>query len=168
MITHKFLLFVSYVPNYTGLLHRAFWKEFFCVLGRLHKVLSVNAPTTHINCLGINCPITRTSVTRKNCFRIICVIISGPIVNNSFKGLSRDYPGTVPGLSRHFLEMSWEFCLCVSLFPQEKATHKQIWSPPVLGTIPKSCLCVLVFFSTQRESFRAGFPADVIRADVRG
>ena len=41
----------------------------------------MNAPTTHINCLGIKLPITRTSVTPKNCFRIICVIISGRIVN---------------------------------------------------------------------------------------
>ena len=51
-----------------------------CNSGRLHKVLSVKAPITHINCLGINFPITHTSVTQKNCFRIICVIISGLIV----------------------------------------------------------------------------------------
>ena len=58
----------------------AFWQELFCVTGRLHKVLSVNAPITQVNCLGIDFPITRTSVTRKNCFRIICVIISGLMV----------------------------------------------------------------------------------------
>ena len=82
MITHKFLLFGNYFPNYTGhLLHRAFWQEFFCVIRGLRKVLSVNLPITHINCLGINFPITRTFVTQKNCFRIICVIISGLIVN---------------------------------------------------------------------------------------
>ena len=44
-------------------------------------------------------------------------------INKNFKGLSRDYPGTVPGLSRPFPEISWEFCLCVSLFPQEKGKH---------------------------------------------
>ena len=41
----------------------------------------------------------------------------------NFPGLSRDYPGTVPGLSRDCPEISWEFCLCVSLFPQEKGKH---------------------------------------------
>ena len=40
-----------------------------------------------------------------------------------FPGIVRDYLGTVPRLSRHFPEISWEICLCVSLFPQEKATH---------------------------------------------
>ena len=35
-------------------------------------------------------------------------------------GLSRDYPGTVSGLSQHFPEISWEFCLCVSCFPPRK------------------------------------------------
>ena len=76
--THTFLLFGNSFANYTGhLLHKAFWQELFCVIRRHHKVLSVNAPITHINCLGIDFPITRTSVTQKNCFRIICVIISG-------------------------------------------------------------------------------------------
>ena len=36
--------------------------------------------------------------------------------NDIFAGLSRDYPGIVPGLSRHFPEISSEFCLYVSLF----------------------------------------------------
>ena len=45
----------------------------------------MNALITHINFLGIDFPIARTSqpvtsVTQKNCFRIICVIISGLIV----------------------------------------------------------------------------------------
>ena len=81
MITHTFLLFGNSFPNCTGhLLHKAFWQELFCVIRRLHKVLSVNAPITHINCLGINFPITCTSITQKNHFRIICVIISGLIV----------------------------------------------------------------------------------------
>ena len=47
--------------------------------GCLHEVFSVHVPITHMNCLGINFPITHTSVTQKNCFRIICVIISGLI-----------------------------------------------------------------------------------------
>ena len=45
------------------------------VIGHFHKVL-------HINCLGSNFPTTRTSVTQKNCFRIICVTISGLIVKS--------------------------------------------------------------------------------------
>ena len=65
-------------PDYAGhLLYRAFWQEFFCVIRGLFKVLSVNVPITHINCLGINFPIAHTSATQKNCFRIICVILSG-------------------------------------------------------------------------------------------
>ena len=81
MITHTFLLFGNSFANYTGhLLHKAFLQQLFCVIWRLHKVLSVNAPITHTNCLGVNFPIARTSVTQKNCFQIICVIISGPIV----------------------------------------------------------------------------------------
>ena len=43
--------------------------------------------------------------------------------SQNFTGLSRDYPGTAPGLSRPFPQISWEFCLCVSLFPQEKGKH---------------------------------------------
>ena len=42
----------------------------------------MGAPIAHINCLGINFPITHTSVTQNNCFGIICVIISGLIVVN--------------------------------------------------------------------------------------
>ena len=56
----------------------------------------------------------------------------------------QDFHGIVPGLSRHFLEISWEFCLCVSLFPTRKATHKQFGPPPIPGTILRSCLCLLV------------------------
>ena len=36
-----------------------------------------------------------------------------------------DYPRTVPGVSRHFLEMSWDIYV-FPLFPKKKATHKQI------------------------------------------
>ena len=57
----------------------AFWQEFFCVIRAPVKGI-LKAPITHINWLGINFPIARTSVTQKNCFRIICVIISGRIV----------------------------------------------------------------------------------------
>ena len=37
-------------------------------------------PITHEDYLIINFPVARTSVTHKNCFQIICVIISGLIV----------------------------------------------------------------------------------------
>ena len=43
-------------------------------------VLFVNAPTTHIDCPGINFPIAPTPATQKNYFRSICVIILGLIV----------------------------------------------------------------------------------------
>ena len=80
MIT-DILLFGMYFPNYTeNLLHKAFWHELFCVIRRLYKALSVNAPITHIDCLGIKFPIARTSVAQENCFRSIYVIISGLIV----------------------------------------------------------------------------------------
>ena len=52
----------------------------------------MNAPITHINCLGIDFPITHTSVTQKNCFRIISVIISGLIVSTVPK-CSHSKPG---------------------------------------------------------------------------
>ena len=78
--THIFIIW-ELISNYTGhLLHMAFLQEFFCVIRAPMKVLSVNVPIAHINCLGMNFPITHTSVTQKNCFRIICVIISGLIV----------------------------------------------------------------------------------------
>ena len=62
------------------LLHSECTPEVFCVIQGLHKVLSVNVQITQINCLGMNCPIAHTSVTQKNCFRIIYVIISRLIV----------------------------------------------------------------------------------------
>ena len=34
----------------------------------------------------------------------------------NFHGIVRDYPSTIPA----FPEISLEFCLCVSFFPQEK------------------------------------------------
>ena len=81
MITHIVVIW-ELIPGYTGhLLHRAFWQELICVIRGLHRVLSVEVSITHIYCLGINFPIARTFVTQKNCFRIICVIISGLIVH---------------------------------------------------------------------------------------
>ena len=41
----------------------------------------LSMPITQKNSLGINFPITHTSVTQKNCFRIICAIMSGLIVS---------------------------------------------------------------------------------------
>ena len=61
-------------------IHMAFWQEFFCVTWAPMKVLSVNGPITHISGLGINCPIAHISVTQKNCFWIVCVIMSGHVV----------------------------------------------------------------------------------------
>ena len=58
---------------------QGFWQESLCVIRGLHKVLSVNAPITLINCLEFIFQL-HTSVTLKNCFRIICVIISGLIL----------------------------------------------------------------------------------------
>ena len=40
----------------------------------------MNAPIAHIYGMGIHFPVAHTSVTQKNCFRIICVIISALIV----------------------------------------------------------------------------------------
>ena len=56
---------------------QGFLAGILCVIRRLHKVLLVNLPVTHINCRGINFPIAHTFVTQKNCFRIIYVIILG-------------------------------------------------------------------------------------------
>ena len=61
-------------------------------------------------------------------------------MNTFFTGLSRDFPGL-------FLRFLGSF---VSTFPfssKKKASHKQILTPPVPGTIPKSCLCLLEFLS---------------------
>ena len=43
--------------------------------------------------------------------------------------ISRDCPGIIPGLSRHVRETSWGFCLCVSLFAQEKGNTYRNLSP---------------------------------------
>ena len=60
-------------------------------------------------------------------------------INIILTGVSQEI---VHRLSQHFPEISWEFCLCVSLFPKKNATHKQIWPPPFPGIMPRSCLQV--------------------------
>ena len=45
----------------------------------------MNVPITHINSLGMNFPITSTFVTQNNGFRMICVIVSGLIVQRTAK-----------------------------------------------------------------------------------
>ena len=63
-------------------------------------------------------------------------------------------PGDKPGLSRgHSRGVPRAtgpkgLCLCAFFLPEKDATHKQIWPPPVPGTIPESCLCLLGFFSS--------------------
>ena len=71
--------------RYTGLSGRI-----FCVIGCLSKVLSVNVPITHSNCLVLAFPITPASVTQRNCFQIISVIVSGLIVNKWYQNASRE------------------------------------------------------------------------------
>ena len=64
-----------------------------------------------------------------------------------FTGLSRDYPGTVPGLCRPFPEISWEFCLCVSLFRQEKGKHINNLTPTHFRDNPAKLFMFIGFFS---------------------
>ena len=68
-------------------------------------------------------------------------------INKNFTGLSRDYPGTVPGLSWPFPEISWEFCLCVSLFPQEKGKHINNLTPTHFRDNPAKLFMFIGFFS---------------------
>ena len=49
--------------------------------------------------------------------------------NNNKKTHKQNFHGTVPGLSRHFPEISWEFCLCVSCFPKENDKHINKFDP---------------------------------------
>ena len=80
MITHIFIIWELISQLHRASVTHCFLAGFYCVIRVPVKVFSVNAPITHINCLGITFPITHTAVTQKNCFRIICVIISGLIV----------------------------------------------------------------------------------------
>ena len=54
-------------------------------------------------------------------------------------------PGLSRGLSRPFPEISWEFCLCVSLLPQERGKHINNLTPTHFRDNPAKCLCLLVF-----------------------
>ena len=59
--------------------------------------------------------VTRSQISIQSSNELYDPWISGPV-----------YPGIVPKLSRHFLEISWEFCLYVSFFfPEKNATHKE-------------------------------------------
>ena len=90
--THIFYDLGMSFPITGHLLHRAFWPEFFCVIRRLHKVLSVNVPNRHINEPIIH---THISVTQSNCFRTTCVITSGLIVNLPRMFLPFEHPKTL-------------------------------------------------------------------------
>ena len=71
--THIFIVWELITQLHRTSVTQGFWQEFFfCVVGRVRKVLSVNSPITHINRPGINFPIARTSVTQEKRFRIIC------------------------------------------------------------------------------------------------
>ena len=70
-------------------------------------------------------------------------------INIIFTGLSRDYPGTVPGLSRPFPEISWEFCLCVSLFAQENGKHINNLTPTHFQDNRAKLFMFIGFFSPE-------------------
>ena len=78
----------------TGLSGRNSFVEF----ERLHKVLSVNVPITHINCLGIHFPNAPTPVSQKNCFHIIFKAL---LQNPGFRRVSE---GVSEGVSRRTLQ----------------------------------------------------------------
>ena len=69
---------------------------------------------------------------------------------------SRDCPGIIPGLSRDcprpFPEISWEFCLCVSLFfPGKRGkTHKQFDPHPFPGQSREVVYVYWFFFFAPR------------------
>ena len=99
MDTRNFLIISQLHRTSVTQLHRAFWHELFCVIGRLHKVLSVNAPMTRINCLGINFPIARTSVTQKKLFPNYLCNHFGP---HSTRVWRRNSKCPLPGFSPSF------------------------------------------------------------------
>ena len=104
----------------------------------------MNAPITHINCLGINFPIARASVTQKNCFRIICVIISGLIVIDLGIWVC-GWAGGSQGMHVSFVSG----CFCRSMgsgvvetLPDLSVTRVVIpatWYRPVKRGIPEKC-----------------------------
>ena len=83
----------------------AFWQELFCVIRAAMKVFSVNAPVTHThtNCVGTDSPKKHISVTQKNCFGIVCVIISGRIVPCRWKVLHEVFLGILYAKNMHNL-----------------------------------------------------------------
>ena len=73
-----------------------------------------------------------------------------------FHGLSREYPGIVPGLSRHFPEISWEFCFRVSLFAQEKGNTQTNLTPTHSRDNPEKLFMFIVILSpSPKEEARA-------------
>ena len=68
-------------------------------------------------------------------------------ISNFFKGLSRDYPRTVPKPSRHFPEIFQEFCLCVALLHQENRQHINKFDPHPLSGQSRRVVYVYCFFS---------------------
>ena len=63
----------------------------------------------------------------------------------------QNFHGTVPGLSRPLPEISWEFCLCVSLFPGEKGKHINNLTPTQFRDNPAKLLMFIGFFSPLRR-----------------
>ena len=49
--THIFILWELISQMHRTSVTQGLLADFFCVIGRLHKVFSVNVPITHINCL---------------------------------------------------------------------------------------------------------------------
>ena len=59
----------------------------------------------------------------------------------------QNFHGIVQGLSRPFPEISWEFCLCVSLLPQEKGEHINNLTPTPFPGQSREFVYVYWFFS---------------------
>ena len=68
-------------------------------------------------------------------------------------------PGIIPGLSRPLPEISWEFCLCVSLFPQEKGKHINTLTPTHFRDNPAKLFMFIGFFAprTKQEHKKKSF-----------
>ena len=76
-----------------------------------------------------------------------------PINKKTHKQNFHGIAGTVPGLSRPFPEISWEFCLCVSLFlfmcfpfSQEKGKHINNLTPTHFRDNPAKLFMFIGFF----------------------
>ena len=81
MFTHLYIFIVLELVSQVHRTSVTHGRNYFVWFGHPHKILSVNAPITHITCLGIYLPVARTSVTQKNCFWTIFEIIWGLIAN---------------------------------------------------------------------------------------